>query len=252
MGLTVCRVAFPHAPDGSERIWELWPTWPFTVIQPLGGRWSVFAIEPAVPDAQPLDVMEAMSEITARSSLPSVVVHVLDSDCALVAGIAVGADPAVVIFNEKAADDYGEYADVLERYVPDTAALDRWSVQAKLPRLEQTHIDALVADEFTFADEPIAEIADTLRLPLLGEPSYPELEGLLIIHDSKTPIDGKYYKTTRTRYAHGRGAGFWGVWDRKNPGPPLQKFPHNHEGMLEARAMFIQLLADLPEHERHY
>lgn len=74
------------------------------------------------------------------------------------------------------------------------------------------------------ADDFVYELFELLGLPL--PPKVPTgFEGAEWIDDSRGASFGdKSWDPRTARYVVGGGDGFFGIWDRENPGPPIERF----------------------------
>lgn len=194
-----------------------------------------------------INLADTMQEVTAGFGQPSLIAHVEDSDCSLTVALRPSVEPVLVVFNGDVARDYGVIADIANRIAWDGPGLAEWALRVGLPSLDPEEINRMVQQAWTHAEDPIELISKRLGLALLARPSHADLEGLLEIHDSRTRIGGVDYITTETRYAWGRGDGFYGVWDRLHPGPPIKAFPGDPAGFLLANQEYKRMIFDLPE-----
>lgn len=251
MGFSATRIAAPvdQFDDGSL-ISELAELIAFRPILPAG-NWIVVDVVSREPHSARLsDIIGKMQDLGARHDMPSLIAHVEDSDCSLVAGIAPGTTTALVVFNPDLAEDYGELADVVDEFESDPAQFAAWATQVGLPRVDLDELRHLAEREWVHAEMAVDELGERLGVDLLTSPAYTELDGLLQLIDARFKIGAVSYKGDETCYALGRGDGYFGIWDRRNPGPPVKRFADGKDGRIASHREYRRLLFELPEEER--
>lgn len=248
MGLTVTRMAIRSGLSGPIGR-AIDAAVAYRVIA-LAEPWAVLDVVPREESFRLINLAETMQEVTAEFDQPSLIAHVEDSDCSLVVALRPSVEPVLVVFNGNVARDCGVIADIVNRIAWDGPRFAEWASSVGLPSLDPEEVTRTVQQDWTHAEDPIELIGKRLGLALLARPSHADLEGLLEIHDSRTRIGRIDYTTTETRYAWGRGDGFYGVWDRLHPGPPIEVFPGDPTGFRLANQEYKRMIFDLPEEDR--
>lgn len=251
MGFSATRIAAPVDQfDDAAVIGELRVSIAFRPVVPARDWVVVDVIRREPHSAGLINIIGKMNELAATHKMPSLIAHVEDSDCSLVMGVAPEIPPALVVFNPAQAKDYGEPAEVVDQFDADPARLVAWATQVGLPRLKLKELRRLAEREWIHAEEPVDELARLLRIDLLASPPYVELTGLIQLIDARFKIGDLSYKGDETRYALGRGDGYYAVWDRRNPGPPIRRYADDRDGRVASHREYQRLLFELPEDER--
>jgi hypothetical protein len=168
-----------------------------------------------------------------RNDHKGLVAQVEDSDYAFVIGLQPEAEPFVVFINpDDALESTDGQAAMLLGGGTQEEAIDRlvsWSICA--PRkATASRIKAIVAKDWTFAEEGLGALLLEIGMSI-PEPGLAGLEGAVRLVSGKPRVKGEGSSGTlridwdTSRFVAGTGNGFIGIWDRRNPGPPMLRFP---------------------------
>ena len=200
-----------------------------------------------------IDALENLLETASADADDSALVAwIEDSDFAYVATANHGRVVARLLLNPRTADDYREGVEALSKiegqFGPsspeDRAAesLAAWSSLA--PR--QVGAEAVIQileKEWLFAEEGVGELLEALGL---GQPEYRPPAGFeevgYLWRSGKAWRGRRSIDIAKQRYVRGKGRGFYGIWDRERPGPPIKRFRDTSEGREEVYREWAKLV----------
>jgi len=203
------------------------------------------------------DVPDDFPGLAARASLGGAAVgaYVFDSDFGWLVAAIGGETIAQLVVNEAAAREYDFDA------VSNPDAFARWTEVAPVP-LSSGEIRDLLDQDWTFAEEGVAELLERAGLPAPYEPTERlEIQADALITSAQEPgrpspgtidhvgavglggyeaplgwmtdafmLGSERVHWRDARFVPGVGTDFLGIWDRERPGEPIRRFPRTARG----------------------
>jgi hypothetical protein len=196
---------------------------------------------------------ELVARVAAAAGAPAVGSWVYDSDVGYLTAADERGDIARLMINPDAGDAYD--LSVAEGW-PDgaIAGFAAWSSGAP-NALDASAIEEVVGRDWTFAEEGVQDLHERLGLSLPYEVQpdaavpTPLPRATLDVDVGADELAGfvrplEVLPTLRlimrelpwkeARYVAGHGSDFVGIWDRRRPAEPVERFPSDHSGLLQA------------------